>query len=268
MEQIHAGRNAVGSASGAVTGVKISLRKTSLVDYPGKIASAFFFAGCNMRCPWCHNRELVLPELAGARDAGQEEFVSLERALAHIEKRRNVLGGVVLSGGEPSLYRDLPALIRRIKKMGLAVKLDTNGMNPGMLEKLLQTKETTPDYIALDLKLAPVRYGEIAPDAEQSSRMLKSTRILTPAESLRKSADLIRSSGIDHEYRTLALPIITEKDIAALAELVDDSLWYVRAFRPGNCLDPAWDDFEASPARDVDALVDAIRALGKSGVRG
>ncbi|MDR0708124.1 MAG: anaerobic ribonucleoside-triphosphate reductase activating protein [Treponema sp.] len=261
MEQtVHAVRGATDGASG----VKISLRKTSLVDYPGKIASVLFFAGCNMRCPWCHNRELILPELADARGVDQEDLVGLEQALAHIEKRRNVLGGVVLSGGEPSLYRDLPALIRRIKEMGLAVKLDTNGMNHGMLERLFQTKETSPDYIALDLKLAPVRYGEITPDAEKSSRTETSAR--TSAESLRKSANLIRNSGIDHEYRTLALPIITKKDIAALAELVDDALWYVRAFRPGNCLNPAWDDFEASNARDAGVLVDAIRALGKNGV--
>ncbi|MDR1073665.1 MAG: anaerobic ribonucleoside-triphosphate reductase activating protein [Treponema sp.] len=257
-----------GGTIGGVSSVKISLRKTSLVDYPGKIASVLFFTGCNMRCPWCHNRELVLPKPASARDADPEELVSLDRALAHIEKRRNVLGGVVLSGGEPSLYRDLPALIRRIKEMGLAVKLDTNGMNPGMLEKLFQTKETAPDYIALDLKLAPLRYGEMAPDAETSAQTLMSARMLASADSLRKSADFIRNSGIAHEYRTLALPTITEKDIAALAELTDDAPWYVRAFRPGNCLDPTWDDFEPSNARDAGALADAIRALGKNGVSG
>ncbi|MDR1217976.1 MAG: anaerobic ribonucleoside-triphosphate reductase activating protein [Treponema sp.] len=251
-----------GGATGGVSSVKISLRKTSLVDYPGKIASVLFFTGCNMRCPWCHNRELVLPEPTSARDADPEELVRLDQALAHIGKRRNVLGGVVLSGGEPSLYRDLPALIWRIKEMELAVKLDTNGMNPGMLEKLFQTKETAPDYIALDLKLAPLRYGEMALDVRMSARTLVS------ADSLRKSAELIRNSGIAHEYRTLALPTITEKDIAALAELTDDAPWYVRAFRPGNCLDPKWDDFEPSNARDAGALVDAIQALGKNGVSG
>ncbi|MDR2782811.1 MAG: anaerobic ribonucleoside-triphosphate reductase activating protein [Treponema sp.] len=254
MEQtVRAGRCVTGGASN----VKISLRKTSLVDYPGKIASALFFTGCNMRCPWCHNRELVLPE---PENADQEDIVSLEQALAHIEKRRNVLGGVVLSGGEPSLYRGLSSLIRRIKAMGLAVKLDTNGMNPGMLEKLFQTKETSPDYIALDLKLAPMRYGEITPSAKTSKRTVQA------ADSLRKSANLIRNSGIDHEYRTLALPVITEKDIAALAELADNAPWYVGAFRPGNCLDPAWDDFEVSNARDIGVLVDVIRALGKNGI--
>ncbi|MDR0556678.1 MAG: anaerobic ribonucleoside-triphosphate reductase activating protein [Treponema sp.] len=253
MEQMAQGK---GSAASGGSSVKISLRKTSFVDYPEKIASVLFFAGCNMRCPWCHNRELVLPEPAGA-----EDLVCLEQALAHIEKRRNVLGGVVLSGGEPSLYRNLPALIRRIKEMGLAVKLDTNGINPGMLEKLFQAKETAPDYIALDLKLAPLRYGEMALGAGASMT-------LASAEALRKSANLIRNSGIAHEYRTLALPTITEEDIAALAELADDAPWYVRGFRPGNCLDPKWNDFEPSNERDAGALVDAIRALGKNGICG
>jgi pyruvate formate lyase activating enzyme len=238
-------------------GVKIALRKTSLVDFPGKIASVFFFAGCGLRCPWCHNRELVLlapPETA--RGADQEALIGPDEALAHVKRRRNVLGGVVLSGGEPTLYRELPVMIRRIKDIGLLVKLDTNGMNPAMLEKLCETAETSPDYIAMDLKLAPQRYGEIAPNAQKAE------------DSLRKSAALIRHSGIQHEFRTLALPTITEKDIAALAELADGAPWHVRAFRPGNCLDPSWDSFDASTGQAAAALAAMIRTLGKNGVAG
>ncbi|MDR2193220.1 MAG: anaerobic ribonucleoside-triphosphate reductase activating protein [Treponema sp.] len=232
-------------------GVKIALRKTSLVDYPGKIASVLFFGGCELRCPWCHNRELVLME-----STEPETFIGHDDALAHITKRRNVLGGVVLSGGEPTLYRDLPVMICRIKDIGLSVKLDTNGMNPAMLEKLFETTETSPDYIALDLKLAPQRYGEIAPNVKKAE------------DSLRKSAELIRNSGIKHEYRTLALPIITEKDIIALAELTGSAPWYVRAFKPGNCLDPSWNDIDASTERATGMLADMIRTLGKDGIVG
>lgn len=240
--------------------MKIALRKTSLVDFPGKIASVLFFAGCGLRCPWCHNRELVLTEAAAApadvQSAASEILIGPDDALSHIKKRRNVLGGVVLSGGEPTLYRDLPVMIRRIKEIGLSVKLDTNGMNPDMLKKLFETTETAPDYIAMDLKLAPHRYGEIAPNAKKAE------------DSLRKSAELIRNSGIKHEYRTLALPNITENDIAALAGLTDGAPWYVRAFRPGSCLDPSWNGFDASTEQAIGMLADKIRALGKNGMAG
>jgi pyruvate formate lyase activating enzyme len=167
-----------------------------------------------------------------------------------------MLGGVALSGGEPTLYHGLPSLIRRIKSLGLLVKLDTNGMSPHILENLLQTRETSPDYIALDLKTSPERYASFAAAAN-----------ISPADALKKSAAIICESGIAHEFRTLALPsFTTEKDIEALAELVDDAPWYVRAFRPGNCIDPAWDDLPPSPPEEADALAGKIKALGKNGV--
>jgi pyruvate formate lyase activating enzyme len=257
----------------------IIFRKTSLIDYPGKIASALFFAGCNLRCPWCHNRDLVLPDTRGSatratlpQDADQEARVSLDTSLSHIEKRRAVLGGVVLSGGEPTLYHGLPGLIQRIKALGLLVKLDTNGMSPSMLESLLQMPETSPDYIALDLKTSPDRYASFAVasviNASPPSPAAEAAPTAnTPAEALKRSAAIICASGIAHEFRTLALPsFTTEKDIEALAELVDDAPWYVRAFRPGNCLDPAWDDLPPSPPGEADALVGKIKALGKHGI--
>ena len=226
---------------------KIQLKKTSLIDYPGRVSSVFFFSGCNLRCPWCHNRELVL--------GGAESCVSPEAALAHLRKRRSVLGGVVLSGGEPCLWEDLPDLICEIRKLALQVKLDTNGMFPEMLEKLFNSEVSRPDYIALDLKIAPARYRELLPPGGGN---------FDPTEALMRSAALIRESGISHEYRTLALPplvgsdgFITEKDIEALAPLVDDSPWHFRPFAGGNCLDPAWDALEET-ASAAQARVKAL----------
>ncbi|MDR0689626.1 MAG: anaerobic ribonucleoside-triphosphate reductase activating protein [Spirochaetaceae bacterium] len=231
---------------------KIALRKTSLVDYPGKVAAVFFFPGCNLRCPWCHNRELLEAPGSG------EELVTLEEAREHLVKRRSVLGGVVLSGGEPTLYRDLPSLIRFIKGLGLSVKLDTNGMAAAFLEELFKRRETRPDYIALDLKLAPPRYGTLT----------GGSGLKDPGGELEKSAALIRASGIDREFRTLVFPrgFITGGDIRALAPLVDDSPWYFRSFMPGNCLDPAWDGFNSPAAGEVEALADTARSLGKNPV--
>ena len=209
--------------------VKIALRKTSLVDYPGRVSSVFFFPGCNLFCPWCQNPDLILGK-------ENKEFISLEEGLAHIKKRRAVLGGVVLSGGEPCLYNEIPDLIREIKECGLPVKLDTNGMVPDMLERIFSRDYTRPDYIALDLKLAPGRYRELLPES-----LPDPANVFNPEEALIKSAALIREAGIAHEYRSLALPrgFIDETDIEALAPLADGAPWYFRPFRGGNCLDSA-----------------------------
>lgn len=150
---------------------------------------------------------------------------------------------------------ELPDIITEIKSLNLPVKLDTNGMFPLMLEKLLKYKKTCPDYIALDLKIAPARYGEL----------------MGTGDALIQSAALIRESGIEHEFRTLVLPndFITEKDIEALAPLVGNALWYLRPFRAGTCLDPAWNERE-EPAEKSNARAEALaakaRELGKNGV--
>ena len=166
-------------------------------------------------------------------------------------KRRAVLGGVVLSGGEPTLYHGLPALITRIKSLGLLVKLDTNGMAPHVLETLFWQRETAPDYIALDLKLAPVRYTMLGAK--------------NPAAQLKESAALIHAAGVDHEFRSLVLPhdFFTDNDVEALAPFVDDAPWFFRLFQPGNCLDPAWDAFPAAHAEDGARLAKKARQLGK-----
>ena len=246
--------------------VKIALLKTSLNDYPGLVSSVFFFPSCNLRCPWCHNRDLVL---------GTAELISIDEGLAHISKRRSVLGGVVLSGGEPCLNPELPDIIREIKNirlpagnLSLSVKLDTNGMFPRILEKLFSQEETRADYIALDLKTAPRRYRELLP---AGNRQVSESKLFSPEEALTQSAALIRSSRIAHEYRSLALPngFFTEKDIEALAPLVDNAPWYFRPFKAGNCLDPAWDSLEEN-SKDASSRADVLaikaRELGKNGI--
>ncbi|MDR0497467.1 MAG: anaerobic ribonucleoside-triphosphate reductase activating protein [Treponema sp.] len=240
----------------------ILLRKTSFIDYPGRVSTVLFFTGCNLHCPWCHNRELLTGEAYG--------LVGAEEALAHISKRQSVLGGVVLSGGEPCLQEELPDIIREIKKLSLPVKLDTNGI-PLKLEKLLSKEETIPDYIALDLKIAPSRYAELLPDREKDSESNGSGNAdFNPGEALKQNAALICRSGIAHEYRTLALPggFITEKDVEALAPLAGSSPWYFRPFRGGNCFDPAWDkleELESEARKRAEILSKKARELGKNG---
>jgi pyruvate formate lyase activating enzyme len=229
----------------------VSLRKTSLVDYPGRVSAVIFLPGCNLRCPWCQNRGLVLR----AEPEGQG-FVPLEEALALIQKRRKLLGGVVVSGGEPTIYPALGDLIAGLHGLGLPVKLDTNGMNPRVLEKICGDRASRPDYIALDLKLAPDRYGDLLPREHPLP--------FDPALALTQSAALVRSSGIPHEYRSLALPegYFDGGDIRALSPLAGGGPWHFRPFSPGNCLDPAWDSLPRTGEKETAALAETAKHGG------
>jgi pyruvate formate lyase activating enzyme len=246
----------------------VILRKTSLVDYPGKVSTVVFLPGCNLRCPWCQNRELILRDDPPAPPGGGgpgEKFTPLEEALALIEKRRNVLGGVVISGGEPTIHPDLGALIGEVHDRGLPVKLDTNGMNPGGLRKICGDRRSRPDYIALDLKLAPRRYGELLPRGDAAPPRLPA---FDPAAALAESAALIRCAGIPREYRSLALPdqFFGIEDIEALSPLVDGGPWRFRSFTPGNCLDPSWNSLPAPGEKAAAALAETAERR-RSGLR-
>lgn len=223
----------------------VVLRKTSLVDYPGRVAAVLFFPGCNLRCPWCHNAGLVDPA-----DSQGETAIDVEEALAILERRRRVLGGVVLSGGEPLLRSDLAEILQRIKELGLSVKVDTNGTLPDRLQTLLSRPETTPSFVAVDLKIAPNRYAELG---ERDA-----------AVALRRTAELLRASGTEHEFRTLVLPAphFGEADLRDLAAIAESSPWSFSAFSPGNCLDPAWNAYPRTPKAEVERWVATARNLG------
>jgi pyruvate formate lyase activating enzyme len=232
--------------------VPVALRKTSLVDFPGKTAAVIFFPFCNLRCPWCHNGALI------TQSGGGQTLIPLSEALALIEKRRKVLGGVVLSGGEPTLYSKLPELIVYIKDLGLSVKVDTNGTNPDMIKEILTPDQWCIDYIALDLKIHPRRCAQLeifAPPQRNGECSI--------IERLIESAALIRESGIPCEMRSLALPAgqFTQADIKGLALLAGAAPWHIRAFRPGNCLDPAWNDYPPTSDAELAVLVEAARRI-------
>lgn len=214
--------------------IKVALRKTSLVDYPGKVATAVFFCGCNLRCPWCYNWELVT--------APPEDLIGLDKALALIRKRIRLLGGVVLSGGEPTLLEELPEIIAEIKRLGLPIKLDTNGMLPDVLKKLCENGNTRPDFIAMDIKLPPERYIELTGRKDDGP-----DRAREMAGKIRESVMFIRESGIEHEFRSLLLPAayFSEKDLAAVKSIACETL-KVRAFRGGNCLDKTWNRYTST----------------------
>lgn len=156
-------------------------QKTTLLDYPQHVAATVFFGGCNFRCPFCHNGDLVLsPDRAPA--------YAPEEILAHLAKRKNILDGVCITGGEPTLQPDLGPFLEQIKKLGLSVKLDTNGYRPAVLKELCLAGLV--DYVAMDIKGSPHRYPEIC----GLSRM--------DFAKIAESVDFLKSAAVDYEFRT------------------------------------------------------------------
>lgn len=167
------------------------LQKMTLLDFPGKVACTVFLPGCNFRCPFCHNFELV----TGALPPLMEEA----ELLAFLKKRQGLLDGVCVSGGEPLLQAGLPALLREIKKLGLAVKIDTNGTSPDVLAALIG--EGLVDYVAMDVKHAPERYGEAIGAAEAAPSDIPP--VAPPVlDAVRRSVALLLEGRVDFEFRT------------------------------------------------------------------
>jgi len=187
----------------------------TLIDFPGKIACIAFTIGCNFRCPYCHNPELV--------DETVEETFSEEYVLEFLLKRKRMYDGIVITGGEPTMHSDLPAFLRKIKKQGFLVKLDTNGTNPKLLKKLI--KEQLVDYVAMDIK-APL-------DAYYRT-------VCRPVdtEAIRESIALLKNSSIPYEFRTTVVKeLLTPEDISTIArEIQGASQYYLQKFVPSNIL--------------------------------
>lgn len=187
------------------------LIKFTLIDFPGRPAAVIFTQGCNFRCRYCHNPELVYPHLF-------TEPVAEGEIDAFLKRRQGTLEGVVVSGGEPTLHDDLPAFLKKIKSMGYAVKLDTNGTRPEMLKKLIG--EHLLDYIAMDLKAPLEKYALI-------------TGVEFNPAVLRESMDLICRSGLAYEFRTTYdKEVLTDADIAALSKLVEGKKYRVQECLP------------------------------------
>ena len=196
---------------------------TSFLDYPGCVAAAVFFAGCQFRCPFCHNPELVFPDASSERiDAGE--------ILADLERRAPFLDGVCVTGGEPTLQSDLPLFLRKIRSLGLKTKLDTNGARPDVLERLLA--EQLADYAAMDVKASAAGYSRACGlDGDVSILPL-----------VRKSVALLLRSLIPFEFRTTLVPgLHTLDDAPLLGRMAEGApLFVLQNFRPGNTLDPGF----------------------------
>ncbi len=176
------------------------IQKLTLVDFPGRVATIVFTKGCVFRCPYCHNPDLVVPK--------DYSGIPEEEWWEHLRRRQEFIDGVVVSGGEPTLHEDLPEFIAKIKDMGFAVKLDTNGITPRMLARMFDNHLI--DYVAMDIKHQWRNYQTIANIKEEKQSMLSRCK---------EAFDMIRASGVPYEWRTTLLPgVHTEEDVVAIAE--------------------------------------------------
>lgn len=197
------------------------MRDMSLLDYPGKVSCVVFLPGCNFRCPFCFNPGFVLiPE--------KQPTIPEGHFFWFLEERRQWLDGVAITGGEPTLSRGLPDFIAEIKKRGYLVCLETNGSNPKMLDELI--KEKLLDYIAMDIKGPLERYSEIV-GASVNKR------------DIQRSVDLVRTSGLEYEFRTTFVPgLVGKQDVEKIGIWLKGSRLYgVQRFVPWNTLDKSFE---------------------------
>ncbi|NBC28673.1 MAG: anaerobic ribonucleoside-triphosphate reductase activating protein [Spirochaetes bacterium] len=231
---------------------KLGLVKTSLVDFPGKVAATLFTHGCNLRCPYCHNANLVT---GGVPD----DFLPRAEVLDFLARRRKLLDGVAVTGGEPLLHSDLDALIAEIRDLGLMVKVDTNGLLPERLEAL------DADYVAMDLKTAPERYPELA-DPGTARREPPSSAGERIRASLAVLRDRARTGRWDYELRTTVVPeLVTQIDVEEIAALLTPGERIVLApFRGGRTLDPAYADTPPPAPALLQQFAEILRESGSN----
>jgi len=201
------------------------LQKLTLIDYPGKLAATVFLASCNFRCPWCYSSELVLPE-----KIKKQPKISKREFFDFLKDRKGLLEGVVICGGEPCLNSGLPSFIKKIKKMGFSIKLDTNGSKPKMLKKLIDSNLI--DYVALDVKVPKEKYFQVLGVA---------------VDEIEQSMEILKENKIDYEFRTTVVPTVLDKyDVMEIAKWISGSSqrfggqgkYYLQNFRPEKTIDP------------------------------
>lgn len=191
----------------------------TLIDYPGKVAATVFTVGCNFRCPFCHNPELVL-----SGSAWQHGSISEKEFFKFLETRKNKLDGICLTGGEPTIQPDIEKFIVRIKKMGFLVKLDSNGTRPDVLKKLYDKKLL--DFVAMDIKNSLDKYESTCGSKADIKR-------------ISLSVEIIKNSRIPYEFRTTVVPgLHLLKDFKKIGEWLKGSDHYVlQKFRDGKIID-------------------------------
>jgi len=217
--------------------------KTTLSDWDGKVACMAFVPGCNFSCPFCHN-----PEMAH----GNEETVNKKEVLDYIRNNNDFLDGFVISGGEPTLNKDLYVFLKEIKRLGVDIKIDTNGSFPDVLDDLIGAKLV--DYVAMDIKspLVPEKYSVATGGYEDVTKIKESIRI-------------IMDSGIDYEFRTTVFPeAVSIEDVVEIAKSIMGAKRYcIQQFRPGITMDPEAGKVKPYSQKQLREMHDAVKPFVK-----
>ena len=224
-------------------------QKLTLIDYPGNLATTVFTVGCSFRCPFCHNPELVLPSKMIACPTMEEDFFN------HLKKRKGKLDGVCITGGEPTIQKDIVEFIQKVRKLGFKVKLDTNGSRPDVLKKLLDLKLL--DFVAMDIKNQPKKYDV-------------TTGVKNDIERIKLSVDMIMNSKLNYEFRTTVVPgLHTEKDFDVIAKWIKGAKsYYLQKYREKIILKPSFKQKTKNKKVDLDKILEKIeKNFKKAGIR-
>ena len=212
-------------------------QKTTLLDYPGHVAATIFTGGCNFRCPFCHNSDLVV-------NSTMSPCISQEEIFAFLKKRKNVLSGICITGGEPTLQTNLSEFIKKVRSLGYKIKLDTNGYRPDVILSLLE--ENLLDYIAMDIKAGLSNYAKVSgiPNLDTSK--------------IKESISIIENSGINYEFRTTVVKELhSQEDFLEISEMLSSSSpYFIQSFKDsGNILTPGLSSCDTETLNQYLAIV-------------
>jgi pyruvate formate lyase activating enzyme len=212
----------------------IGIQKTSLVDFPNRICSVLFTPGCNLRCPFCHNWRIVVDP--------KPPFLNEETALKILEERKKYVDAVVVTGGEPTIHKELPKFLKKLKERGFTVKLDTNGLDSQMLEECLQHV----DFVALDVKTSLQKYKSLG--ARDTAELVRTVEIL-------------KTGKVEYEFRTTIVPgFVDTADIHEMCELAKGAkIWALQQFVPGDTLDKSLNALKPYPLETISKYGETIK---------
>jgi pyruvate formate lyase activating enzyme len=218
------------------------IQKTSLIDFPNRVASVLFTPGCNLRCPYCQNWRIVLNP--------KPPYLKEETALKILEGRKKYVDAVVITGGEPTFQRDLPKFLRKLKGIGFAIKLDTNGFYPQVLSKSMPYL----DYVALDVKTSLEKYRRLG------------TKNVAP---LQRAIDILKTGKVDYEFRTTVVPgLVDLQDIAAIGRMIKGARRYVlQQFDPTDTLDRTFRNVKPYSAKVIAEFAGSVKHVNNVTVR-
>ena len=219
-------------------------QKLSLIEYPRKLSAIVFVGKCDFRCHFCYNIDLV-------KNYKKLPDISEKKILRFLKKRKGLLDAVAITGGEPTLHKELPEFMKKIKELGFLVMLETNGSRPKMIKQLID-KELI-DYIAMDIKATLKKYDEVA-------------GVKVDKKKIQESIDIIRNSGVDYEFRTTVIPkYFKKKDALAIGKWLKGSKsYYLQQFRKEKTLDKTLEKVEPYPPEKLKEFAKIMKHYFKS----